>query len=76
MLRCQLKYGTCGSKSDYGPFVVHRQMLIDSIVITLGAKNDKVHIIGYLMRANGVNVCFATNNFWKNTSLPSYLVER
>jgi hypothetical protein len=51
-------------------------MLIDSIVITLGAKNDKVHIIGYLMRANGVNVCFATNNFWKNTSLPSYLVER
>jgi hypothetical protein len=32
-------------------------------VITLGAKNDKVYIIGYPMRASGVNVCFATNSF-------------
>jgi hypothetical protein len=48
-------------------------MLIDSIVIMLGAKIDKAQIIDYLMLVSGANVCFSPNNFWKNTSATSHL---
>ena len=47
-------------------------MLIDSIVIMLGAKIDKAQTIDYLMLVSGVNVCFSPHNFWKNMSATSH----